>query len=138
MGRLSEQERREKRQRRSEQMGQLFLFLILTLIVLVVLLAAVLFQQDSRIFLLKVIAAGLLSIIPGWIYLQFIRNRGHSLYDEYVLNLFRLHIDEFANLPAPPKHSRWFEKWKAAHDRLGTTEPDNLYRRKFESIYGRH
>ena len=138
MDRLSQQERREKRRRRSEQLGQLFLFLTLALIVLVVLLAAVLFQQESRIFLLKIIAAGLLSLIPGWIYLQFIRNRGHSLYDEYVLNLFRLHIDEFANLPAPPKHTSWYSKWKKAHDRLETTETDNLYRRKFESIYGRH
>jgi hypothetical protein len=135
---IRQPERRKKGTQRSDRLWQLYLFLTLALVVLFVLLSATVFQEDSRIFLLKIIAAALLSILPGWIYLQFIRNRGHSLYDEYVLNLFRLHIDEFGNLPAPPRHTSWYQVWKKEHDQLGTPDPDNLYRRKFESIYGRH
>ena len=105
--------------------------------VLVVMLPAVMFQENSRIFLLKIIAAGLLSLFPGWLYLQFIKNKGQSLYDEYVLNLFRLHIDEYRNLPAPPQHTSYFRIWKDEHDKLNTKTKANLYRRKFESIYGK-
>ena len=48
---------------------------------------------------------GLLALIPGWLYLEFVVHRGQGLYDEYVLNLFRLHIDEYRNLPAPREHA---------------------------------
>ena len=49
----------------------------------------------------------LLAGLPGWLYLEFVRSKGYSLYDEYVINLFRLHIDQYCNLPAPPKHTSW-------------------------------
>ncbi|HEX3326438.1 MAG TPA: hypothetical protein VHV50_05535 [Actinomycetota bacterium] len=114
------------------------LFLLLVLIVTLILVASIVFSDDSRVFLLKFAAAALLSIIPGWIYLQFIRNKGPSLYDEYVLNLFRLEIDEIANLPAPPQHTSWFAKWHKYHKKIvAKSVTDNLYRRKFESVYGR-
>jgi hypothetical protein len=101
------------------------------------LLPAVLFQQQSRMFLLKLGLAALLSVLPGWLFLQFIRFRGRSLYDEYVLNLFRLRIDELCNLPAPPQHTSYHKVWERAHGELGTATKDNLYRQKFEAIYGR-
>jgi hypothetical protein len=113
------------------------LFVLLLLVVIVILAGAMMFSDNSRVFLLKFAAAAILSILPGWIYLQFIRNKGHSLYDEYVLNLFRLRIDEIANLPAPPEHTRSYTEWRRAHRGVvpdGVT--DNLYRRKFESVYG--
>jgi hypothetical protein len=113
------------------------LFVLLLVVVVVILTASVLFSDDSRVLLLKFVSAALLSIIPGWIYLQFIRNKGPSLYDEYVLNLFRLEIDEMANLPAPPKHTSWYPKWHKSHRRVPGGVTDNLYRRKFESVYGR-
>jgi hypothetical protein len=105
--------------------------------VLPIIVPAILLGGSSRVVALKIAAAVLLGMFPGWIYLQFIKNKGPSLYDEYVLNLFRLHIDEYANLPAPPEHTSYYALWKREHDKLGTTTKDNLYRRKFESIYGR-
>jgi hypothetical protein len=99
-------------------------------------LAAMLLDTGSQLFLLKAIAVVLLASLPGWLYLEFVRSKGHSIYDEYVINLFRLRIDEYANLPAPPKHTTWYELWDEHHGRLGTTSRDNLYRRKFEAVFG--
>lgn len=102
-----------------------------------VLAPAVLLDLGSRVFLLKLAGVALLAGLPGWLYLQFLAQRGYSLYDEYVLNLFRLQIDEDANLPAPPQHTSYYARWAAAHQRLRTPSTDNLYRRKFEAVYGR-
>lgn len=113
------------------------MWMLLLGVILAVVLVAVLPTSGTRIFVLKLVAVGVMAFLPGWIYLQFIRNKGVSLYDEYVLNLFRLRIDEDQNLPAPPEHTSYYKRWKAAHDQLGTTTKDNLYRRKFEGVYGR-
>lgn len=112
--------------------------MMLTGAVLVVLIPAVVVEE--RVFMLKLAVAAVLSILPGWIYLEFIQHKGRSLYDEYVINLFRLRIDETANLPMPPQHTSYYPAWKAAHGALISGLPkktrDNLYRRKFENIYG--
>src|SRR6266511_2300103 len=50
-------------------------------------------------------------LLPGWLYLQFIAVKGTGLYDEYVLNLYRLRIDDVANLPKPPPGSRYWAWW---------------------------
>jgi hypothetical protein len=114
------------------------LFILLLLAVGVVIGASIMFSANSRVFLLKSSVAALLSVLPGWVYLQFVRNKGPSLYDEYVLNLFRLQIDRTANLPAPPMHTTWYPVWKECHDDVVTNDAvkDNLYRRKFEAVYG--
>lgn len=112
------------------------LWLLLGVVVLGVVVPAVLVDAGSRVFLAKLATVGLLAALPAWLYLQFIANRGFSLYDEFVLNLFRLRVDEQANLPAPPQHTSYYRPWKAAHDQLGTSATDNLYRRKFEAVYG--
>ncbi len=114
-----------------------FLPALLALAIVAVLLPAVLVKEQSGAMLAKVAAAALLSLLPGWLYVQFIKNKGHSLYDEYVLNLFRLHIDEYANLPAPPQHTSHHKLWKEHHDELEVDTKDNLYREKFQSVYGR-
>jgi hypothetical protein len=101
-----------------------------------VLLPAVLLQPGSRISLLKLAVVVLLGSMPGLLYIQFVRFKGHSLYDEYVINLFRLRIDRYCNLPAPPQHTSYYQEWKAAHKKLRKPGPDNLYRRKFEAVYG--
>ncbi|HEX2274468.1 MAG TPA: hypothetical protein VHG90_11405 [Acidimicrobiales bacterium] len=93
--------------------------------------------NDEEALSLKVAAVAVLSFIPGWIYLQFIKNRGKSLYDEYVLNLFRLKIDKYSNLPMPPQHTNYYKLWDREHGKLGTKSKDNLYRKKFESVYGK-
>jgi hypothetical protein len=114
----------------------LVLPLLLAGAVMAVLVPTVLVHERSRVFALELAMAGLLAALPGWIYLQFIKNKGQSLYDEYVLNLFRLHIDEYRNLPAPPQHTSYYALWKHEHEQLGTDTKDNLYRRKFEAVYG--
>ena len=110
------------------------LLLLLPSAVVVVLLPAVILQD--RVFVLKLVVAGLLSILPGWLYLLFMKHKGHALYDEFVINLFRIRIDRYENLPMPPQHTTYFKPWKQAHERLGTSSKDNLYRKKFEALYG--
>ena len=104
--------------------------------VMAVIVPTVLVNAGSRVLALELAVAALLAALPGWVYLQFIKNKGQSLYDEYVLNLFRLHIDEYRNLPAPPQHTSYYVVWKHEHDQLGAETKDNLYRRKFEAVYG--
>jgi len=104
--------------------------------VLASLLPTVLFQPHSRVFLLKLVAVALLASLPGLLYLEFLRFKGQTLYDEYVINLFRLGIDLDCNLPAPPTHTSYYSRWKKAHDQLTNPGKDNLYRKKFEAVYG--
>jgi len=112
-----------------------YVFVLLTTVILAV-LPGVLLQQHSRIFLLKVAVIVLLASLPGLLYVQFVRFKGKSLYDEYVINLFRLGIDRYRNLPAPPKHTSYYQIWQADHKKLDRPGKDNLYRFKFETVYG--
>jgi hypothetical protein len=113
-----------------------FYVTVLLATVAAALLPAVLFQPHSRIFLLKLAAVALFASMPGLLYVQFIRFKGPSLYDEFVINLFRLRIDQYRNLPMPPKHTSYYAQWRAEHDKLDEPGTDNLYRRKFETVYG--
>ena len=115
---------------------QAFYASVLLATVAAALLPAVLFQPHSRIFLLKAAAIMMFASLPGLLYVQFVRFKGQSLYDEYVINLFRLKIDRYCNLPAPPKHTSYFAEWLAEHRKLADPGRDNLYRRKFEAVYG--
>ena len=135
-GREDEQPRPGIGQLIVEGLGRLVPWIVLGAIVVGIPTVAVL-VNDERAVSLKVAAVALLSFIPGWIYLQFIKNRGKSLYDEYVLNLFRLKIDKYSNLPMPPQHTNYYKLWQREHQKLETTTKDNLYRKKFESVYGK-
>lgn len=101
--------------------------------------------QAGRVALLKLGVATVFTLLPGWLYVVYLDRRGESLYDDFVLNLFRLKIDSYANLPMPPQHTSYFQIWKKAQDELwqeqqkvysGERSKDNLYRRRFEGIYG--
>jgi hypothetical protein len=122
--------------RASGRAVQAFYASLLLATVAAALLPAVMFQPHSRIFLLKVAAIVMFASLPGLLYVQFVRFKGQSLYDEYVINLFRLKIDRYCNLPAPPKHTSYFAEWLAEHKKLADPGRDNLYRRKFETVYG--
>src|SRR6266540_3685387 len=61
-------------------------------VVLLTIVPTVVLEQRSRIFMLKLVIAAILAFLPGWLYMQFIRFKGRSLYDEFVINLFRLLI----------------------------------------------
>lgn len=138
-GGAAEQERRrtEELQRQAQRARALY-WTVLCGIVVAPLVAAVMLDAHSQIFVLKAVAVVLLAGLPGWLYLEFVKFKGYSLYDEYVINLFRLHIDQYCNLPAPPQHTNWYSLWEAAHATLKTKSKENLYRRKFESIFGRY
>ena len=120
----------------NERAAAAFYASVLLATVAAALLPAVLFQPHSRIFLLKVAAIVMFASLPGLLYVQFVRFKGRSLYDEYVINLFRLKIDRYCNLPAPPKHTSYFAEWLAEHRKLADPGRDNLYRHKFEAVYG--
>jgi hypothetical protein len=122
--------------RASGRAVQAFYASVLLATVAAALLPAVLFQPHSRIFLLKIAAVAIFASLPGLLYVQFVRFKGRSLYDEYVINLFRLKIDRYCNLPAPPRHTSYFAEWLAEHKKLANPGRDNLYRRKFEAVYG--
>lgn len=113
----------------------------LFLVVVAVLTGATLLSTPSALSLLKIAAIAVLAVFPAWLYNLFLWRRGPSLYDEYVLNLFRLHIDEYRNLPMPPRHTSYYPPWRAHHSDLqrltADKTKDNLYRRKFEAIFGR-
>ena len=113
----------------------------LFLVVVAVLLSASVLSPPSALSLMKVVVVALLAVFPAWLYNLFLWRRAPSVYDEYVLNLFRLHIDEYRNLPMPPRHTSYYPLWRFHHRallRLSDTETkDNLYRRKFEAVFGR-
>lgn len=120
----------------SQVAGRVVLTMVLIGGVAAILLAGALLDGDQRIAVVELTIVALLAVLPGWLYLEFVVHRGPGLYDEYVLNLFRLHIDEYRNLPAPPLHTSYFPMWQSEHDQLRTPTTDNLYRSKFEAVYG--
>lgn len=117
---------------------QVLLWVALMLGAAATLVPAVALPHAASMALLKVGVAVLLTIIPGWLYAVYLLRRGESLYDEFVLNLFQLRIDDPANLPMPPRHTTQFTNWEIRHRQLSPPTTDNLYRRRFEGVYGRH
>jgi hypothetical protein len=93
-----------------EALGQTVKFLVLLLLIVAALASTTVLDRASHVLLLKVFLVAFLSLPPGWLYLQFIRVKGIGLYDEYVLNLYRLKIDDIVNLPKPPPGSRYWQQ----------------------------
>lgn len=83
---------------------------------------------------LTLFAVWLLSFLPGWLYVRFLSLRKEALWIEYVLNLYRLGVDEPEYLPRPPTESIYARLSGA--DR-GGEEHSNIYRQKFNAYYGR-
>jgi hypothetical protein len=83
---------------------------------------------------LTLFAVWLLAFLPGWLYVRFLGLRAGALWNEYVLNLYRLGWDDAKYLPAPPKDSRFIELPGAEQ---GGARADNIYRQKFDAYYGR-
>jgi hypothetical protein len=81
----------------------------------VVVAPVLLLSRRDQLFLLKLTAVIILALVPGLLYLQFLVVRGRTLWEEFVLNLERLGILDPNAQPGP----------------------ENLYRRKFESVYGK-
>jgi hypothetical protein len=83
---------------------------------------------------LTLFAIWLLSFMPGWLYIRFLCLRREALWSEYVLNLYRLGLDEPRYLPPPPADSA-YSGLVGARD--GGEVQDNIYRQKFNAFYGR-
>jgi hypothetical protein len=85
---------------------------------------------------LKVFAVWCLAFLPGWLYLRFLGQRAGALWDEFVVHLHRLGLDNPENLPRPPLSSQFYDEW---FDRGGPwfANERNMYREKFDSYYGR-
>lgn len=118
-------------------LGQTVRFLVLLLLILAALASTTVLDRASQVLLLKVFLVAFLSLLPGWLYLQFIKVKGIGLYDEYVLNLYRLQIDDVVNLPKPPPGSRYWQQWFKAVQDAEIDPARNIYLKKFEAVYGR-
>ena len=128
-----------KRQRLNRSLSRTFRLLLLILVIALAIVSTTMLDRADQIFLLKIFMVVFLSVLPGWLFLQFISVKGTGLYDEYVLNLYRLRIDETANLPKPPPGSSYWREWDAAVPRnIGDyAVARNIYLKKFEAAYGR-
>lgn len=109
------------------------LFLLVAVIVTALLLTTLL-NRPSQVVWLKVFLVFFLSLLSGWLCLRFLAVKVVGLYDEYVLNLYRLKIDRMSNLPKPPPGSLDYGIWSSRVDH--SVVPRNIYLKKFEAVYG--
>jgi hypothetical protein len=77
-----------------------------------------------------------LSFLPGWLFVRFLDRRAGVLWDEYVINLHRLGLDDPGNLPEPPRTSCYHADWQADGGEARAGER-NVYHEKFAAYYGR-
>jgi ribosomal protein S18 acetylase RimI-like enzyme len=124
---------RSRGQQLWDALGRTVKFLVLLLLILTALASTTILDRASQVLLLKVFVVAFLSLLPGWLYLQFIKVKGIGLYDEYVLNLYRLHIDDIVNLPKPPPGSRYWQQWFKAIQDADVDPARNIYLKKFEA-----
>lgn len=87
-----------------------------------------------HVHIAKVFAIAVLAVLPGWLYFQFVALRGRTVWEDYVLSLFRLDVDDPAHLPEPPAGTRAHRLWR---DNGGHEESGLLYRDKFEATHGK-
>lgn len=129
--------------RKHPQVAGVTNFVALALVVAAASFAPVLLLgTHARILALELAGIAFLALLPGWLYIQFVAVKGRSLWDEYVLNLHRLHADDVELLPEPPEGSSYHRSWAAARPavrapRSGTGRGQaNLYELKFQGLYG--
>jgi len=119
--------------RKIPQVAGITNFVVLLLIVCAFsIVPAALLGTNDRVVVLKIGGVLFLSILPGWLYLQFLAVKGTTFWSEYVLNLYRLRVDSSSHLPAPPQGSV-YEKPAATGSGDGRA---NLYQSKFLGLYG--
>lgn len=91
--------------------------------------------EELSVAALKVFAVWVLAFVPSWLYVRFLGQGAGALWNEFVLNLHRLGLDDPKNLPKPPQASEYYPRWLAAGG-LFQRERSNVYRLKFDSYYG--
>jgi len=114
--------------------------IVVVLIVFGAIISSLLFAVEFQSQIFKIFAVLYFAILPPWLYLLFFSTKGKTLWDEYVLNLFRLHADHYTSLPEPPKYSSFYKKWsneREKAERKSSTDPsENLYQKKFQGFFG--
>lgn len=129
---------------RSARTGQVIKVLsdsiVVVLLVFGAMIASILFTPRDQSWLFKIFVILYFSLLPPWLYLQFISTKGKTLWEEFVSNLYRLRVDNFANLPEPPQGTHLYDTWLSAH---GGKKPSgseqsgkSIYRKKFEGLFG--
>lgn len=93
------------------------------------------YPQTWDVGSLKLFTLWCLSFLPGWLYVRFIGMRAKALWNEYVLNLYRLGWDLPENLPEPLRTTEFHDRWQEKND--PQLSSDNIYQQKFEAYYGR-
>jgi len=93
-------------------------------------------RQLGSLSALELVAIWILSFLPGWLYIRFIGQRAGAIWDEFVLNLHRLRLDDPQHLPQPPVNSVYFRDWLAGGGAT-LSRHRNIYRQKFDAYYGR-
>lgn len=96
----------------------------------------------------RLLAFVVLASLPTWLYVRFLGVKLGTVYVEYVLNLYRLGVDEVHNLPEPPVYSEYYLPWSSArlswarkhgrtHDQAASVSSQSVYDRKFQAYFGR-
>jgi hypothetical protein len=113
-------------------------FLLLMFIVLGAAIFSIYISGKEQSIWFKLFAIAYFSFLPAWLYLDFISKKGRTLWEEFVLNLYRLKIDNITNLPKPPLNSLFYDRWKEAQKAKGTIEKEykTIYQKKFEGLFG--
>jgi hypothetical protein len=135
---------RWRRPHRSDGLRRLTDLLMFFGLVLCIALSAVFFAPAEEEMIFKMVAVVFFALLPALIYLQFVSDRIHAVWDEYVINLYQLTIDDAANLPEPPSYSEYHEEWadKRREPADGVTGggaaegTGTLYQMKFEALFG--
>lgn len=91
-------------------------FLIFAFVVVVIVLAAIYLAAEDKVVLLKIFAVVYFSLLPALLYLQFSSRRTLAVWRDFVCNLYKLRVDDPANLPRPPTLSRFHQEWRKARD----------------------
>ena len=109
--------------------------LLIGLVILTALAPVIFLNESDRILLLKLGAIAFLALFPGRSMSVRLVEGGETLRDEYILNLHKLRVDSYGNLPPPPKGSLF----RRDDDERTIDDEEvqrNLYLQKFDAIYG--
>jgi len=98
--------------------------------------ATTLNDRHAQVPVFRTLAVVVLAFIPGWLYIRFTTYRAAAVWDEYVLNLHRLQVDDPGNLPEPLMNSTYHRAWADQGGERSCDSP-NIYSEKFEAYYGK-
>jgi hypothetical protein len=128
-------------------------FLVFVLVIGAIVLAAIYLAAEDKVVLLKIVTVVYFSLLPALLYLQFSSRKTLAVWKDFVVNLYKLQVDDPGNLPRPPTLSRFYPAWRDARKAAwkngdlelqgksrAKVEDDlelaNQYRQKFRDLFG--